>query len=130
MENIVFITIKEVYYLHKGLIEEFGGIHGVRDEGLLDSAVNTPQASFSGQYLHPDIYEMGAAYAYHIIKNHPFIDGNKRTGIGICIIFFGKNDIIIKMVHKELYDLTIKIATSEISKKEIAEIFRRNTLKH
>ena len=130
MENIVFITIEEVYRLHKGLIEEFGGIHGIRDEGLLDSAINTPKATFFEQYLHSDIYEMAAAYAYHIIKNHPFIDGNKRTGIGICVIFLGKNDIWLKMTQEEFYDLTIKIATSEISKEEVAEIFREKILKH
>ena len=78
MIDPIFLTVKEVSVLHQDQIEVFGGIHGIRDEGLLESAVMTPQASFGGEYLHSDIFEMAAAYAFHIAENQPFLDGNKR----------------------------------------------------
>ena len=87
MDKIKFVEINEVLCIHKGILEEHGGLAGVRDEGLLDSAINMPRATFNKQYLHTDIYEMAAAYAYHIIKNHPFLDGNKRVGIAIGVLF-------------------------------------------
>ncbi|KKP27328.1 MAG: Death-on-curing family protein [candidate division TM6 bacterium GW2011_GWF2_30_66] len=130
MNNIKFITIDDAKDIYNGLIQKYGGTYGIRDEGLLDSAINTPSATFSSQYLHSDIYEMASAYAYHIIKNHPFVDGNKRAGIAIAIIFLAINDIEIEMTNEELYELTIKIATSEISKQEIANTFRKKTSKN
>lgn len=130
MNNIKFITIDDAKDIYNGLIQKYGGTYGIRDEGLLDSAINTPLATFSSQYLHYDIYEMASAYAYHIIKNHPFVDGNKRAGIAIAIIFLDINDIEIEMTNEELYELTIKIATSEISKQEIADTFRKKTSKN
>lgn len=130
MENIKFITINDAKDIHNGLIIKYGGISGIRDEGLLDSAVNMPKATFYKQYLHSDIYEMAAAYAFHIIKNHPFIDGNKRAGIETALIFLMINDIEIEINNEELYNLTIKIATSEISKQEIAKVFREKTIKN
>jgi len=130
MEKIIFIELAEAIRIHNGQIEEHGGIYGVRDAQLLDSALNTPQASFSGQYLHKNLYEMAAAYAYHIIRNHPFLDGNKRTGILLALIFLKINGISKKFKQNELYELSIKIATSKISKKEIAQFFREKTVKN
>ena len=128
MENIEFITLEEVLRVHRGLIEAFGGDHGIRDDQLLDSAINMPKSSFSNKYLHKDIFEMAAAYAYHIIKNHPFIDGKKRTGIFIAILFLENNDIEINFKKGELYKLGTNIATSEISKEEIAKIFNKKSI--
>ncbi len=75
-----FLTLDEVIEIHRDMIERYGGSFGIRDEGLLESAVAMPQAGFGEQYLHADVFEMAAAYLFHIVRNHPFVDGNKRTG--------------------------------------------------
>ncbi|MEG4494682.1 type II toxin-antitoxin system death-on-curing family toxin [Microcoleus sp. D3_18_C4] len=74
-----FVSKSMVVNIHARQIERFGGTPGLRDEGLLESALAQPQATFGGQLLHPTIAEQAAAYLYHIAMNHPFIDGNKRT---------------------------------------------------
>jgi len=71
-----FLTVEEVLVLHEMQIERYGGSRGIRDRGLLESAVAMPQASFGGEYVHATLHEMAAAYAFHIAENQPFIDGN------------------------------------------------------
>lgn len=88
----VFLDIDRVIRTHRSLIEAYGGVDGVRDAGLLHSALAMPQASFGGQYLHADLFEMAAAYLYHIAQNHPFLDGNKRTGAASAIIVLAMNE--------------------------------------
>lgn len=73
--------------IHDEQIEVYGGIHGIRDKGLLESAVMMPQASFGGEYLHNGLFEMSAAYAFHIAENQPFLDGNKRTALVAALVF-------------------------------------------
>jgi death-on-curing protein len=82
-----FLDIDHTMRLHRSLIETYGGSEGIREVGLLHSALATPQSSFGGEFLHRDLFEMAAAYLYHIVQNHPFIDGNKRTGAAAAIIF-------------------------------------------
>ena len=79
MQTHKFLSLDEVLELHDDQISSFGGTPGLRDEGLLESALAQPQATFGGQFLHPTIAEQAAAYLYHIAMNHPFIDGNKRS---------------------------------------------------
>ncbi|MFN9295232.1 MAG: type II toxin-antitoxin system death-on-curing family toxin [Planctomyces sp.] len=88
-----FLEIDHTIQLHRSLIENYGGVEGIRDVGLLHSALAMPQASFGGEFLHRDLFEMAAAYLYHIVQNHPFIDGNKRTGAAAAIIFLSMNDM-------------------------------------
>lgn len=109
--------------LHHSLIEHYGGPDGVRDVGLLHSAIAMPQAAYDGEYLHGDIFEMAAAYLYHIVQNHPFIDGNKRTGLAAGLVFLALNDIQIDNDEEGLVDLTISVATGRAGKVEIAEFF-------
>jgi len=113
MQKIRFLDIAEVVLVNKGQIQLFGGLHGIRDKSLLESAVYDVQSSFGGQYLYKDIHRMAAGYAYNIIKNHPFIDGNKRTGIVCCLIFLQYNEIELVFEQDELYKLGIAIATSK-----------------
>lgn len=82
-----FLNIDHTMRLHRSLIETYGGSEGVRDVGLLHSALAMPQASFGGEFLHRDLFEMAAAYLYHIVQNHPFIDGNKRCRRRRCDYF-------------------------------------------
>ena len=120
----LFLDLDHMLRLHHSLIEHYGGIDGIRDVGLLQSALAMPQAAFGGQYLHQDLFEMAAAYLYHVVQNHPFLDGNKRTGAASAIVFLAMNDIEIDNDEQGLVDLTLSIATAQAGKAEIAEFFR------
>jgi death-on-curing protein len=121
---IYFLNLDDVLTLHDLLLTEFSGSAGVRSHELLASALAQPQASFGGCYLHDDIVVMAAAYAYHIIKNHPFVDGNKRTGIFTAITFLERNDRNVDFAKGELYALAVAVATSKLSKEKLAKILR------
>ena len=123
MEVPLFLDMNHVMRLHRSLLEHYGGIDGTRDVGLLQSAVSMPQASYGGQYLHNDIFEMAAAYVFHIVQNHPFLDGNKRSGAAAAIVFLAINDIEIDNDEEGLVDLTLSVATGQAGKAEIAEFF-------
>lgn len=120
----LFLDLDRVLRIHRSLIEAYGGIEGVRDAGLLHSAIAMPQASFEGAFLHKDLFEMAAAYLYHITQNHPFLDGNKRTGAAAAIIFLAMNDIELENDEDALVELTLRVAEGCSGKKEIADFFR------
>ncbi|MCL4380369.1 type II toxin-antitoxin system death-on-curing family toxin [Candidatus Dependentiae bacterium] len=107
--------------MHRILIRLYGGSHGVRNIELLESAVGQPSISF-GTLLHPDLASMAAAYFYHIIKNHPFIDGNKRTGSVAALFFLRLNNYTIDISQEELINLAVGVATSKISKEKLTNI--------
>lgn len=130
MHDIRFLSIQLCIKINKDQISEWGGLHGIRDYKLLEAAVLTPQSTFHGKYLYEDIFHMAAAYARGIIKNHPFIDGNKRTGLLIALIFLEFNNYEIKLTDKEFYDLALNIATSTMTISSIATFFRNKILKH
>src|SRR5437879_5621549 len=90
-----FLTVADILGLHERLIEVYGGQPGVRDHGLLESAVAMPQFTFGGAPLHDDIFSMAAAYLFHIVKNHPFLDGNKRAGTAAAIVFLELNGVTL-----------------------------------
>ncbi len=124
----MFLDLDHVLRLHRSLIEHYEGTDGTRDVGLLQSAVAMPQASYGGEFLHSDIYEMAAAYLYHIVQNHPFLDGNKRTGAAAAIVFLAMNDTQIENDEDGLVALTLSVATGQAGKGEIAEFFRSHVL--
>ncbi len=124
MTELIFLTVDEVIAFHDIQVDLFGGLEGTRDTGLLESAVMGTQSSFGGQYLHEDIFTMAAAYACGIIKNHPFLDGNKRTGMATALTFLYANEKKINPPHEELFALAIAIATSEASLQETASFFK------
>lgn len=119
-----FLALADVLILHADQIALYGGDSGARDLGLLESALAQPQASFDGQQLHADIFEMAAAYLFHIVRSHPFVDGNKRAGLVAALVFLGDNGVEIEAATGELYDLTINVATGALDKAKIAEFFR------
>jgi death on curing protein len=92
---MIFLTIDEIIFIHKRVIERFGGIHGLRDMGLLEAAAARPQATFAGEFLYRDIYGMAAALGHSLLFNHPFIDGNKRTAFASMDLFLQRNMRII-----------------------------------
>ena len=112
----VFLTLAEVIEIHADQIQRYGGGEGIKDINLLISAVSMPCASFSDQYLHEDIFEMAAAYAFHISQNHPFIDGNKRTALASALVFLEMHGTPIDDPKSVLYDAMITLATSKLGK--------------
>lgn len=118
---IDFLTLEDVVQIHELQIARFGGSAGLRDLSLLESAIMQPQSSFGGAYLHQSIFEMAAAYLFHLTQNHPFIDGNKRVGLAAMLVFLELNGISIEHSTDELYDLTMKVASSELDKKMVTE---------
>ena len=121
---VVFLTLADALLIHADQVDLYGGDTGVRDLGLLDSALAQPRASFGGQMLCADLFEMAAAYMFHIVQNHPFADGNKRAGAMAALVFLDDNGVEIEIVKGELYTLTMGVASGEIDKPEIAEFFR------
>lgn len=115
---MIIISKEQIINLHKQLIDETGGSHGLRDEGLLDSACNAPFQRFDNQELFPTIQQKSARLAYGLIKNHPFVDGNKRIGTHVMLILLALNGIELNYTQEELYTIILKIAsgTAELNK--------------
>ena len=124
MKELLFLTLAEVVDIHGNQIDLYGGQGGIRDLGLLQSAVAQPEASFGGQWLHEDIFLMAAAYAFHICLNHPFIDGNKRTALASALVFLEMNGISTNDPQGKLLDATLKIARGQLPKQQFAQILR------
>jgi len=124
MNLIIFFDLEEVIRIHDKQILIFGGATGIRDQNLLISAINMPQCGVGGSYLYSDIYQMAAAYMYYIIKNHPFIDGNKRTGVVVGLAFLVANKIEVRLSQEQVFDYALQIATSKLSIEELATLLR------
>jgi len=118
-----FLELHMVLRIHKEGIEDFGGIHGTRDENMLDSAINVPRAMFGGEYLHKTIPAMAAAYAFHICQNHPFLDGNKRTALTSSVVFLKANNYSFTCDNKTAYDKTYGVASGAIGKGELTSFY-------
>lgn len=125
MKDILFLTLAEVIDIHSNQMRLYGGLPGIRDINLLSSAIAMPHASFHGEYLHNDICEMAAAYAFHISKNHPFVDGNKRTALVSALVFPELNGISISDSQGKLYDAMLDLSTGKLNKSEFASILRK-----
>lgn len=111
--------------IHRRQLAEHGGGDGVRDAGLLDSALNKPKQLWHYGEPLPDMADLAAAYAYGIACNHPFIDGNKRTALVVCRLFLKLNNIDFVADQTDKYDTFIKLAAGELSEHELAEWIRR-----
>jgi death on curing protein len=127
MTDYRFLSMEEVIELHRTQIDRFGGLDGVRDSELLESAVAQPEAGFGGAYLHDDVFEMAAAYLFHLVMNHPFIDGNKRVGFHAAYVFLRLNGWIVTMPEDDAYDLVIAVTANTADKPAIADAFRHNS---
>jgi death-on-curing protein len=120
-----FLELEEVLELHERQIEAFGGTLGIRDQGLLESALATPRATFGGQFVHETLFSMAAAYAYHVAENQPFLDGNKRTGLGAALVFLRINRYRVVDPEETLYEAMIAIAEHRMDKEGLAEVLRK-----
>ncbi|MCM1530433.1 MAG: type II toxin-antitoxin system death-on-curing family toxin [Alistipes sp.] len=113
------LTKKQIIMLHEMLIAESGGSPEIRDEGLLDSAINTPFQSFGGSELYPTLLEKAARLGFGLIKNHPFVDGNKRIGTHTMLVFLELNHQELKYTDEELIELILGVAASKYDEKHL-----------
>lgn len=125
MSQTKFVKKEIVLFFHQQLIKDYGGLHGIRDEGLLDSAL-APGTTLLGEYAHKDIFEMAAAYGYHLCNNHPFIDGNKRIALVVMDSFLQVNGWSLMADEKSIYMIMLQIANGQLSKSELAEWLRKH----
>ncbi len=122
----VFLTLDELLVIHRDQIQRYGGSLGVRDLGLLESAIAMPKAMFGGQWLHADLPSMAAAYLFHLTKNHPFVDGNKRVGAATASVFLLMNACSLSCSEDAYADLVLGIADGTISKEAATEFFHQH----
>jgi death-on-curing protein len=123
----LFLTFDEVLSLHEEQIRLFGGSAGVRDIGLLHSAMGNVEATFGAIFLHETVFEMAAAYFYGICRNHPFVDGNKRAAVATALTFLDMNGIEVDADENEFYDLVIGVAEGRVSKAAVAVFLQTHT---
>jgi len=121
----LFLEPNEVLEIHQTCIEKYGGAPGIRDLALLESTVAMPQAGFGQEYLHEDIFAMAAAYLFHLARNHPFVDGNKRTAAAAAVTFLALNGMKLEADEKKLEALVTAVAGRKLDKHAVAEFFRR-----
>ncbi len=126
MKEPLFLGLDEVIEVHRDQIERYGGHPGIRDIELLKSAVSMPSVGVGEDYFHSDIYEMAAAYLFHISRNHPFIDGNKRTGAVAALVFLLLNGEEIQADEDSFENIVRSVAEGKADKNAAAEFFRRH----
>lgn len=123
----VFLDIAEIVAIHDYQIARFGGAAGLRDVGMLKSAVAMPAAAFDGKYLHPTIVEMAAAYLFHLVENHPFVDGNKRVGAMAALVFLELNGYDFFAPPGDFAALVLQVANGKLLKSEVAAFLGRHS---
>ena len=124
IEEPEFLTLDEVLELHQDQITHYGGDPGIRDPGLIDAAVAMPQQSFGGQFLHADLFEMAAAYAFHLAESQAFVDGNKRTGLAAAYAFLALNGYRLIETNDRIYQAMLAISRRDLDKAGLAAVFR------
>jgi death-on-curing protein len=121
---IEYLTVEQVIELHDEMIKRYGGLPGIRDKNLLHSAVDAPKAAMFGQEMYPSVYEKAAVYLYHIVRNHPFNDANKRTGYTVTLVFLEVNKAKKTFKKEDLESLVVEVAKGKESKEQIAAFLK------
>jgi len=122
-----YLTAEQVLFIHYRLVSETGGEHSVRDIGLLESAIARPRATFDKQELYKNIFEKAAALMESLVNNHPFIDGNKRTGIACTVLFLRQTGILFSAKNSDLEKFTLRVASSKIKLSEISKWLKNHS---
>ncbi len=122
----ILLSLENVLTIHARMIAEFGGAEGVADRGMLESAVAMPSASFAGEFLHESLPAMAAAYLFHICRNRPFNDGNKRTAVVAAEVFLNINGMRLDASNEALKRLCLGVAAGQTSKEEAVSFFERH----
>lgn len=126
MQPPSFLSVEIVLQFHARVVEEFGGDPGLRDRGLLESAVAMPQSTFAGEYLHASFAEKAAAYHYHLCSNHPFFDGNKRVAVATSEVFLLSNGYELTASDDELEEMTLDVARGQLPKELVIAFFEQH----
>ena len=122
------ISRRQILLIHEQMIRETGGSQGLHDEGLLESALAAPFQSFDGEDAFPSIYQKAARLGYGLIKSHPFVDGNKRIGTHVMLVFLALNDITLAYTQEELTQIILAIAASEKRYEDLLKWLLEHTL--
>ena len=125
---MIFFEFEQVTRIHSSLIAKTGGLDGIRDKNLLDSALKVPFQTFDGKDLYPDILDKATQLCFSLINNHPFSDGNKRIGIHLPLLFLKINNVQLNYVQQELIDLGFGIASSKLQKNDIRKWFENHVV--
>lgn len=129
-KKIKYLTTSQIFFIHDQLIKEFGGSHGLRDANLLESAVSRPKANFDGRNLYNSLFDKAAALMQSILKNHSFLDGNKRTALSSAAIFLKTNGWNLKNTHNEEVKFAVEVDTENLSIEQISKWLKDNSLKN
>lgn len=127
--SIVFLTNNQVLFIHDRAVKRFGGSFGVRDLGLIKSAVARPQATFGGKYLYNSIFDKAAALLQSLLKNHPFVDGNKRTALSSSALFLWKNGYRLANAHTEEVEFAVRVDNGNLTVEQISKWLKRHSVK-
>jgi death on curing protein len=127
MPAYIYVSVQEAVKIHALGIRDYGGSPGLRDSGLLESALSLPQQSMFGEELYPTLYDKAAILLFAIVKNHPFIDGNKRAATTIMARFLHLNGYELTTTNLSLYEFVMAVTTSQVEKDEIAQWIRFNS---
>jgi death-on-curing protein len=122
----LFLTLDEVLGIHADQIRGYGGRPGIRDLDLLRSALAMPETTYAGEFLHPTLFEMAAAYLFHVARNHPFVDGNKRTALMCALVFLGLNGQRLEVEPDSLYEMVDGVAAGGVEKAAVSVFLREN----
>lgn len=123
-----YLSTANVLAIHTRSIDAFGGAYGMRDPGLLESALAMPPASFGGQEMHESIHDKAAAYLYHLVQNHPGVDGNKRIGLAAALAFLRLNGVTVDATDDELVDLVLDVARGTADKARVSAFLLQHTI--
>ena len=129
MNDPEFLTLDEVLGLHADQIHRYGGASALRDLGLLQSALSMPQTTFDDEFLHGSVFEMAAAYLFHLARNHPFVDGIERTALMCALAFLGFNGCRLEAEPEALYRLVDGVASGEIDKADVSVFLRKGSVR-
>lgn len=124
-----YLSVSRVLFIHDQMVKRFGGSHGVRDIGLIESAIARPQSTFDKQELYESLFDKGAALLQSLLKNHPFVDGNKRTALSSAGIFLKLNGYYLVNTHEEEIEFAVAVDNKHLSIEEISKWLKKNSKK-
>ena len=126
---IRYVPKEVVLTIHADLLQRYGGRPGLRDPGLLDSALAQPKMTVGGKFAHKTLFDKAAAYGFHVCKNHPFIDGNKRVAFVLMDVFLQQNGWEIKAAEEDAYTIIMALASGQLSKAQLATWLKEHSSK-
>lgn len=124
MKPIRFLRHDEILAVHYDLIQRWGGVPGLRDRGGFESAMAAPEFGVAGQYLHPQLHDMAAAYLYHLVRNHPFVDGNKRIALAAAYLFLWINGLFLDSDQEMAEQIVLRAASGILTEEQVADFIR------